>query len=112
MARRGGKYKMGDGEIGMDPGITGRKRGKPGIDPAYNTHIEDDVFSSDWNTSLNMYTPKDPMINPRLGGVLQPEKLGLPGNPLGIGGIDLEGKAAKKNAPNDAKEIENEGGEY
>jgi hypothetical protein len=101
------KNKMGDGEQSFDSGIKGRSRGTPGIEPAFNSPIENDVFSKDWATAMNANLVHDPMVDPRVGGAFEPEKLGLPGNPLGIGGADLTGKRASKNIPNsEAKEIE------
>jgi hypothetical protein len=81
---------------GTDAGITGVKRGVVGLDTT-NTKIENDVFSRNWNSPLNSNNRPDPMVDvPEGPSALRPGLMGLPGNPLGIGGPDFGGRDAKE----------------
>lgn len=92
-------YRKGSRErhprVGFDSGIRGAKRGVPGLDRT-NTRIENKVFSENWASPLNANNRPDPMVDiPEGPSVMRPGKMGLPGNPLGIGGPDFGGRNAK-----------------
>jgi hypothetical protein len=94
MARKGGFGKV---ESGSNVEGYGAKKGRTGLDPRFNSGIKDDVFSSDWNSPLNMGNSDDPLPDPWDGAIISEgaNALGTPPNPLGIENLSTSEKPAR-----------------
>lgn len=83
---------------GHDPRMQGIKEGYSGIGPN-NTALEVDVFSTNWQSPLDVRNPKDIGPDPMgLEGATEPMTMGQPENPLQINGPEFDsGRTLEKN---------------